>query len=62
MPGFWTHIIAGDLIIDEIENTSLKNMIKSHKKFFNLGCQGPDFLYFTGNNHKSLHLAHVFNG
>ncbi|MFW6007080.1 MAG: zinc dependent phospholipase C family protein [Halanaerobiales bacterium] len=47
MPGFWTHIIAGDLIIDEIENTSLKNMIKSHKKFFNLGCQGPDFLYFN---------------
>ncbi|MFW6007172.1 MAG: hypothetical protein ACOCQ5_04210, partial [Halanaerobiales bacterium] len=47
MPGFWTHILAGEQIIDKIDRTSLLDIIEEDRKFYNFGCQGPDFLYFN---------------
>jgi len=47
MPDFWSHIVAGDLIIDKLEENSFKDIIKENRKSYNLGCQGPDFFFYN---------------
>jgi len=49
MPGFLTHYIAGQALLNELDKeVSIK--IKNYEKLFNLGTQGPDifFYYFPG--------------
>jgi hypothetical protein len=47
MPDFWSHIVAGDLIIDRLEDNTLKNIIKQNRTIYNLGCQGPDLFFYN---------------
>ncbi|ACL70992.1 zinc dependent phospholipase C family protein [Halothermothrix orenii] len=46
MPDFWTHILAGERVIDKLEDKKFQEIIKDNIKVFNLGCQGPDFFFY----------------
>jgi len=53
MPGFLTHYIAGQNLIQSVASP-VTEIIKSGEKLFNLGSQGPDifFYYFPGQLRK----------
>lgn len=47
MPAFFTHYACGVKNYRKLENGTLKDMIKEHKKAYSLGTIGPDiFLYY----------------
>ena len=46
MPDFWTHIIAGEEIVEAIEDSKLKELLKNNYQLFNFGCQGADFFFY----------------
>lgn len=47
MPDLWSHIIGGDMVVDELENRGLSNLILEHRNYYNLGTQGPDFFFYN---------------
>lgn len=47
MPDFWTHIMCGDMILQQMGDESFKKLIKANRKYFNFGCQGPDFFFYN---------------
>ena len=66
MPDFWSHIISGDMLINQLNNKKLVQKIKQNKTLFNLSCQGPDFFYYHNiwpwNKEKSAaELATIFH-
>lgn len=44
MPNIWTHILFGEQLTDLFSDRL--SIIETHRKLFQLGCQGPDFLYY----------------
>jgi len=46
MPGFKTHSIFGKITSKELKNCNLKNDITLHEACFQMGNQGPDFLFY----------------
>lgn len=47
MPDLWSHIIGGDMVVDELENRGLSNLILEYRNYYNLGTQGPDFFFYN---------------
>lgn len=47
MPDFWTHIIAGQEMIEKSDDKELSKLIDKNQKIFNFGCQGPDFFFYS---------------
>ena len=47
MPDFWTHLIAGEEMIEKSENKELTALFADHPETFNFGCQGPDFFFYS---------------
>ncbi len=47
MPDFWTHILAGEHIVEKSEYTEYKNIVKGEEKYFNFGCQGSDLFFYN---------------
>ncbi|MDQ8739363.1 zinc dependent phospholipase C family protein [Paenibacillus sp. LHD-38] len=45
MPNVWAHFIFGQLVLEKLGESSLLQ-IEEHKNMFNMGCQGPDFLFY----------------
>ncbi|QYR22952.1 zinc dependent phospholipase C family protein [Paenibacillus sp. sptzw28] len=45
MPNVWTHFIFGQKVLDSIGEKQLI-AAPSLKRMFNMGCQGPDFLFY----------------
>ncbi|TVX87152.1 zinc dependent phospholipase C family protein [Paenibacillus agilis] len=45
MPNIWTHMIFGQEVIKQAGLSSWIDN-QSHSKWFNMGCQGPDFLFY----------------
>ncbi|CAM4114368.1 zinc dependent phospholipase C family protein [Paenibacillus alkaliterrae] len=45
MPNVWAHFIFGQFVLKELGDAELLQSIE-HKNMFNLGCQGPDFLFY----------------
>ncbi|MGO4543299.1 zinc dependent phospholipase C family protein [Paenibacillus sp. 2TAB23] len=45
MPNVWAHFIFGQLVLERLGESELLQL-KEHKNMFNLGCQGPDFLFY----------------
>ncbi|HEX7056906.1 MAG TPA: zinc dependent phospholipase C family protein [Bacilli bacterium] len=45
MPNIWTHNIYGNCLLEKLELTGLLDRDKG-KQLFQLGCQGPDFLFY----------------
>jgi len=48
MPGFFTHYIAGNAVLEKIQNPELKNLLQENSRIFNFGLQGPDFFKYFG--------------
>ena len=51
MPGFKTHSIFGIEAVKSLESSELKNHIAGHNEVFQLGCQGPDFIFYYLPSH-----------
>jgi len=53
MPGFLTHYIAGQAVLNNLA-PDISDIIKKGERLYNLGCQGPDifFYYFPGHIRK----------
>jgi len=47
MPDFWTHLIAGEEMIEKSENKKLISLFSNNPEIFNFGCQGPDFFFYS---------------
>lgn len=47
MPDFWTHLIAGEEMIEKSENEELIRLFSKYPEIFNFGCQGPDFFFYS---------------
>ncbi|RKD32459.1 zinc dependent phospholipase C family protein [Thermohalobacter berrensis] len=47
MPDFWTHMIGGNMILNELKNENFLQIIHNNRKIFDFGCQGPDFLFYN---------------
>jgi hypothetical protein len=47
MPDLWTHIIGGDMVINDLNDRALCNVILENRKRFNMGTQGPDFFFYN---------------
>ena len=47
MPDFWTHIIAGENIVEASQVRYYSDLIKHYKTAFNFGCQGSDLLFYN---------------
>lgn len=47
MPDFWTHLIAGEEIIEKSKNEKLISLFDNYPEIFNFGCQGPDFFFYS---------------
>lgn len=53
MPDFWTHIIGGKGIVENLDEDylsdigRLSDIIADHPQLFNFGCQGPDFFFYN---------------
>ncbi|MBP1995291.1 zinc dependent phospholipase C family protein [Paenibacillus eucommiae] len=45
MPNTWTHLLFGQQLLSKLGHEALWND-KQLKNVFNLGCQGPDFLFY----------------
>ncbi|GLX67114.1 hypothetical protein [Paenibacillus glycanilyticus] len=45
MPNVWTHLIFGQKVLDRLQESSLIDS-GPLKRLFNMGCQGPDFLFY----------------
>jgi hypothetical protein len=45
MPGFITHYICGEATINVL-NPEIQRSIKSNKKLYSVGCQGPDMFFY----------------
>jgi hypothetical protein len=45
MPNIWTHLIFGQELLSKLGHESVWND-KQLRNVFNLGCQGPDFLFY----------------
>lgn len=45
MPNIWTHLIFGQQLMDSLGKKPLLEPGR-HTRIFNLGCQGPDFLFY----------------
>ncbi|MBW7455811.1 zinc dependent phospholipase C family protein [Paenibacillus sepulcri] len=45
MPNVWTHFIFGQKVLESIGEEALIAS-PSRKRMFNMGCQGPDFLFY----------------
>ncbi|MBD2872017.1 zinc dependent phospholipase C family protein [Paenibacillus arenilitoris] len=45
MPNVWAHLIFGQLVLEQIGEASMLRT-DEQKNMFNLGCQGPDFLFY----------------
>ncbi|MDD6579235.1 MAG: zinc dependent phospholipase C family protein [Lachnospiraceae bacterium] len=66
MPGFKTHSLFGIEAVKSLESSRLKNHIAGHNEVFQMGCQGPDFIFyflpshFYGKNYgDTLHTTKV---
>jgi hypothetical protein len=55
MPGFKTHSIFGKIIADKLNNNSIKKRIGAHEAVFQMGNQGPDFLFYYVPAHLMIH-------
>lgn len=47
MADFWTHILAGEQLIDSMKGTRWGKLLQEKKTLFNFACQGPDFLFYN---------------
>jgi len=47
MPDLWTHIIGGDMVINDLNDRALCNVILENREHFNMGTQGPDFFFYN---------------
>lgn len=47
MPDLWTHIIGGDMVINDLKDRALCNVILENRTHFNMGTQGPDFFFYN---------------
>ncbi|MFF2483707.1 zinc dependent phospholipase C family protein [Paenibacillus sp. NPDC058071] len=45
MPNIWTHLIFGQITLDNLREWDLITSDKT-RQLFNMGCQGPDFLFY----------------
>ncbi|OMF35928.1 hypothetical protein BK133_09545 [Paenibacillus sp. FSL H8-0548] len=45
MPNVWAHLIFGQLVLEKLNESELL-LSDEHKNMFNMGCQGPDFLFY----------------
>lgn len=45
MPNVWAHLIFGQLVLDKLNESALLSSDED-KTIFNMGCQGPDFLFY----------------
>ncbi|MCM3628992.1 zinc dependent phospholipase C family protein [Paenibacillus glycanilyticus] len=45
MPNVWTHLIFGQKVLDHLQESGLISS-ESDRRLFNMGCQGPDFLFY----------------
>ncbi|SFE47631.1 hypothetical protein SAMN05216378_3250 [Paenibacillus catalpae] len=45
MPNVWTHLIFGQKVLDRLQEAGLISS-EPLRRLFNLGCQGPDFLFY----------------
>lgn len=45
MPNIWAHFIFGQLVLEKLGESALLQL-EEHKTMFNMGCQGPDFLFY----------------
>ncbi|WP_138752489.1 zinc dependent phospholipase C family protein [Paenibacillus sinopodophylli] len=45
MPNVWAHFIFGQLVLGKLGESALLQS-EQHKNMFNMGCQGPDFLFY----------------
>lgn len=46
MPDLISHLLCGEKVLDELED-SIRNNIVCYRKIFNLGTQGPDIFYYS---------------
>lgn len=51
MPGFTTHHLFGAQVLEQLNNTSLKQTLEQNRRPFNLGLQGPDIFFFKLTAH-----------
>lgn len=66
MPGFTTHYLFGCESVNFIKDKELKNIIKSNKKVYGIGLQGPDIFFFspysfTNNKRRIGSVMHVYD-
>lgn len=47
MPDLWTHIIGGDMVINDLDDRAVCDLILEYRKYFNMGTQGPDFFFYN---------------
>ncbi|HKL12957.1 MAG TPA: zinc dependent phospholipase C family protein [Halanaerobiales bacterium] len=47
MPDLWTHIIGGDMVVNDLNDRALCNVILENRAHFNMGTQGPDFFFYN---------------
>lgn len=47
MAEFFSHILFADEVLDMIQDTNIKSLIKNHIKLYYLGAQGPDIFYYN---------------
>lgn len=45
MPNVWAHLIFGQLVLEKLNESALI-LSDEDKAIFNMGCQGPDFLFY----------------
>jgi hypothetical protein len=45
MPNIWTHLIFGQELLEKLQHEAMLRDTQL-KRVFNLGCQGPDFLFY----------------
>ncbi|MDR1914758.1 MAG: zinc dependent phospholipase C family protein [Clostridiales bacterium] len=57
MPAVITHYLMGQKTIDTYGADALTVNVREHVEIFNLGCQGPDILFFARGDKKLNHLG-----
>jgi len=46
IPGLLTHYICGDICLNKLKNSELKNIITKNRQIYNVGTQGPDVFFY----------------
>ncbi|MGX8835441.1 zinc dependent phospholipase C family protein [Amedibacillus sp. YH-ame6] len=61
MPNIITHKLFAERVFTQLRKQDIKRIIEQHPQIFYIGCNGPDFLFFSNSKPWHAHRSHKLN-